>query len=352
MPADYELALEVVDRIRQIWQAEPSCLRWMGDISPKAMNAEGYGFDWWPGQYCVSLRVNGPHPNDRNSDDPMFRVSLRTPLVLNADISAPGFYERLVEANTLMPSFALLTAPTDMVARIGGDPRRRPLWLGSTGYMNWHNGANSADMFARLGMLQPTEAEARGEEHAELLGGRPAIDTASSPSAGASRQEDVFDLEDKLAHSAGEPDFALAEAEFPELAALWNQTPNITARVDDARLSLEFEFSDDAGAYIVLRRDLDHNSLGFGLVGILTLPATFPAHAAAEQANTLNFSESSRWNMHWPAFLGHWTTVDAGDDLFQLRYISFVPRTYDGPDVAGPMLLDMIGRIFWLNDTF
>lgn len=58
---DHDIAVNAIKEIYQLWQVDANRAQWVGDKpSPK----EPYGFDWWPGDFKVAVRIFGPHPDE------------------------------------------------------------------------------------------------------------------------------------------------------------------------------------------------------------------------------------------------------------------------------------------------
>src|ERR1700719_3490962 len=84
MTDSVKLAVDAIDRIYEQWMVDPDCARWAGD--PSGTLREGYGFDWWPGDFKVEVRVDGPGPE---IDDPIYRLSVRTDFLCDVDVTTP-----------------------------------------------------------------------------------------------------------------------------------------------------------------------------------------------------------------------------------------------------------------------
>ena len=55
-----KLAVDAIKTMHDIWKVDPERVQWVGD--PSAFVHEFYGFDWWPADFKVEVRVYGPHP--------------------------------------------------------------------------------------------------------------------------------------------------------------------------------------------------------------------------------------------------------------------------------------------------
>jgi hypothetical protein len=75
MRGDPELAVNAIRTIHDLWKVDADCVEWVGDTSADTIFKFGYGFDWWPGDFKVEVRVSGPH---LELDEPVYRLSART----------------------------------------------------------------------------------------------------------------------------------------------------------------------------------------------------------------------------------------------------------------------------------
>src|ERR1700760_4474225 len=86
------LPAEVIQAIYDLWGVDANRVQWMGDTSASSLLAEGYGFDWWPGNFKVRVRVNGPHPE---LDFELYRLSVQTDFLCDVDTTAPAFQQNI-----------------------------------------------------------------------------------------------------------------------------------------------------------------------------------------------------------------------------------------------------------------
>ena len=104
-----ELAVGAIKTIYDLWNIDASCMHWVGDTSAKTILSEGYGFDWWPGDFKVAVRVSGPHPE---IDYPLYRLSVRTDFLCDVDVTTVKFNKILSDLNRWAPTFAMCAHPS------------------------------------------------------------------------------------------------------------------------------------------------------------------------------------------------------------------------------------------------
>lgn len=147
-----EIAVRAVQEIHALWQIDASGAQWVGEASAGGIQSVGYGFDWLPGDFQVSVRVHGPHPE---VDEPMYRLNVRTDFITGIDVTDPALFNNLVMLNRFCPSFAICTLPKDVAELAGEDPTNLEAWLESTGYVHpgiidWYRNFLAAKRYCRL----------------------------------------------------------------------------------------------------------------------------------------------------------------------------------------------------------
>jgi hypothetical protein len=171
------LAVDAIKTIYDLWMVDSDRSRWVGDASANTLLREGYGFDWWPGNFKVEVRVSGPHPE---IDDPIYRLSVRTDFLCEVDVTTPKFRRILSDLNRWAPTFAICAHPTMLSqietygspSELGLDLKSSRVWLASTAYV--HDGTKEwlPRLFAGLTVLHPIEAQFRADLVMPLLGGK------------------------------------------------------------------------------------------------------------------------------------------------------------------------------------
>src|SRR3954464_12165616 len=117
----------------------------MGDTSGETMLREGYGFDWWPGNFKVRIRVNGPRCG---LDFPLYRLNVQTDFLCDVDTTASSFEKNISDFNRKALTFAASTHPAALArallqygtsAELELDPSSARIWLASTAYVRQEN---------------------------------------------------------------------------------------------------------------------------------------------------------------------------------------------------------------------
>src|ERR1700730_3477290 len=106
---DGGLAVDAIKTIYDTWRVNADRAQWVGDPSPGGLVREGYGFDWWPGDFKVKVRACGPHPE---LDRPVFQLSVQTDLLCNVDVTTAEFKRILSGFNQGVATFAICAHPT------------------------------------------------------------------------------------------------------------------------------------------------------------------------------------------------------------------------------------------------
>ena len=346
----YEFALDIVDEIRGLWHVDPERLRWVGDVSPKAMRTEGYGFDWWPGDFKVSLRVHGPHPDDGEDDSPTFRLQLRCDLALDVDVAMPELTARLSELNATLPCCAVSAIPRELLAEAGEADSRQPVRQAFVGYVNPSNRDWFIQLFYALGLLLPIEAQQRAEQHAAMLGGKP--DRSAPPGmAGPLEPDELLGVDESLFIPEGQQaKLALCEAEFPDIVERWGRGDWSFGQADGSSLVMDLSFGEDS-ALLRLDRELVHDRLGGGLASALLLPHPSELREVADLANYLNMMEAGSWVPGRPPLLGNWFAHPGSDGRHFLLHQTLMPTLVDRPGLAEAVVLWSMARLEWVRQT-
>jgi hypothetical protein len=103
------VAIDAIHAIHDFWRVGADRVQWVGDPSAGGLLREGYGFDWWPGNFKIAVRVSGPHPE---LDRPVFRLSVRTDLLRNVDVTTAKAKRLLSDFNQGTATFAICAHPT------------------------------------------------------------------------------------------------------------------------------------------------------------------------------------------------------------------------------------------------
>src|SRR5207249_1238724 len=146
--------------------------------SPDGLLRQGYGFDWWPGKFKIQVRASGPHPE---LDCPIYRVSVRTDLLCDVNVTTREFKEALSDFNHGASTFAICAHPTTLpkafekygsLTDLGVDLKSSIVWLSSAAYV--HEGTKDwlPRVFAWFATLQFAHTQFAVGVLADSLGGR------------------------------------------------------------------------------------------------------------------------------------------------------------------------------------
>jgi hypothetical protein len=299
MTDDARLAVDAIDRIYDQWMVDPDCCLWVGD--PSSTLREGYGFDWWPGDFKVEVRANGPQPE---IDDPIYRLSVRTDFLCDVDVTTPAFKQIVSDLNRTAPAFAICAHPASLAEsseargplhRSGVDLRSSKVWLASTAYL--HEGIKDwlPRIFGGLAVLQPIESQFRGDLAASLLGGK--VDRSRPPMRRSQTiVDEMLGVENWMLSPLGlEPSKWIGTGEFEKIIEKWGRGACGFGVADQAGLSMQTPFG-DSSAIILLRTDKPHPRLGNGLHVSLSFPHVCEAESANALAVEMNYLEDRVWS--------------------------------------------------------
>jgi hypothetical protein len=106
---DQNIAVNAIQEIYRLWQVDAHRMQWVGE---KPSLTEPYGFDWWPGDFKVDVRLFGPHPTESK---PIYRLSVGCDYLTDVDVAAPSFLTTLSLLNRFSPTFSLVSLPTSVL---------------------------------------------------------------------------------------------------------------------------------------------------------------------------------------------------------------------------------------------
>jgi hypothetical protein len=350
MTDSVRLAVDAIDRIYDQWMVDPDCALWVGD--PSSMLRQGYGFDWWPGDFKVEVRVDGPQPD---VEDPIYRLSVRTDFLCDVDIAAPTFKQivsdlnRSASASAMCAHPAFLAESSEGVESLHGsglDLRSSKVWLASTAYL--HEGIKDwlPRVFSGLAVLQPVESQFRADHAASLLGGRP---DRSRPPMRRSQTilDEMLGVEDWMLSPHGEePSRWIGSGEFEKIIERWGRGDSGFGVADQAGLSMQTPFG-DTSAIILLRTDRPHPRLGNGLYVSLSLPHVSDAETARAHAIDLNYLEDREWSETGVPFIGNWHADEWRGHGFVPEFSCFIPNMVYFPGLAENLALYAMARAKW-----
>ncbi|MDB5513904.1 MAG: hypothetical protein JWQ17_662 [Tardiphaga sp.] len=350
-----KLAIDAINRIHDLWMVDKDCVQWVGDASASTLQHQGFGFNWWPGDFKVELRVTGPHPE--LGPEPNYRLTVRTDFLRDADVTRPNFGQYLSHLNKLTPAFAICAHPaTDAENLAKYEPLREfrldlkssKVWLASTA--NLHEGVEQwlPHAFGVLAILQPVEAQFRAATMAPLLGGKPDHSrppTGETPAA----MDNLIGVEQAMLEPHGQQACRwVGTGEFEAIIAKWGQSDHGFGLADYMGLTMETPFGNET-AMISLRTDRPHPRLGNGLTVILSLPHTADESTHA-LTNRLNYLEDRLLSKFSTPLIGSWHAVELTGSGFSPEFNFFVPNVLYFPDLAENLVLYAMARAKWARE--
>jgi hypothetical protein len=358
--ASTALAVDTIKVIYDLCQGDADRIQWKGDTSARTLLAEGYGFDWWPGDFKVRVRVNGPHPE---LDYPLYRLNIQTDFLRGVDLTVPSLARDISDLNRLVFPFAICAHPKSIVQtlepqesliELGLDLKSAPVWLGSTAYINEDTIGWLPRLFGGLAVLQPVEAQFRADLAARLLGGEA---DRSRPPGGASPTEvdDILGVDDVIAFHGQQPSKWIGTGEFEQIIARWGRRDSGYGDAGKDWLRMEMPFGDDT-AVLKLATDKPHPRLGNGLRATLTLPFFDKRDSkVADLAIEMNFLEITHWLKVGAPLMGSWSAEDwgfAGSSQFAPAFSFFIPNLMYQPNLAETFVLYAMARAKWFRERF
>jgi hypothetical protein len=344
------LAVDAIERIYDQWMVDPDCALWVGD--PSDILREGFGFNWWPGDFKVEVRVNGPDPE---IDDPIYRLSVRTDFLCNVDVTTPTFKQAVSDLNRSVPAFAICARPASLaqgsgefgpLEEAGMELQSSKVWLASTAYL--HKGIKDwlPRVFGGLAVLQPIESQFRADLAASLLGGRP---DRSRPPMRRSQTilDEMLGIEGWMLSPLGQqPSKWIGTGEFEKIVEKWGRSDSGFGVADKAGLSMQTPFG-DASAIILLRTDKPHPRLGNGLHLSLSFPHVSEAESANALAIEMNYLEDRLWSQLGVQFMGNWHADEWRGHGFVPEFSCFIPNMVYFPGLAANLVLYAMARAKW-----
>ena len=344
-----DIAVAAIQQIYQLWQVDVDRALWVGD-KPSPFS-EPYGFDWWPGDFRVAVRIFGPHPEWSR---PVYRLSVRSDCLKDVDIAAPSFLKNLSEINLISPTFSFVSMPKEVVdlgiEKSDVDPGPSKVWLESTAYL--HEGISEwlPRFLAGQAILQPIESQERAIIAAQLLGGQP--DQSRPPCSNLNKGlDDMLGLENDYAACGETPSKWINTGEFEGIIERWGRCDTAFGTADQAGLTIETPFGEHT-AILTLKTEEPHPRLGNGLLAELKIPYFVETEQAFHTANFLNFLESTTWAGTGMPFTGSWTTrITSEPELICLAYGNFVPNFVYQSGLAENLVLWAINRARWIRES-
>lgn len=302
------------------------------------------GFDWWPGDFCVSVRAT------RRQDDHVpetWCVSIRTDFLKDVPVHDERFVTLTAMTSQFFSStYAWVYPPTEIWAEHGEKGTRPRLWFSSSAYVTPAEIDWLPSFLARMSIMQPINAQMQASRMPEMLtGGVP--DVSRPESLRHTRFDEILEIAAQVYVPMGrQPNRWIGSEEFSEIADNWGRSNLCFGNGDAHGLTLEATIGEDT-ALIRLRTSEEHPQLGHGLLGTLQLPYFALDKTINEQCAFLNSMESLWTDI--PQF-GCWHPYKSRGDQEGLAFSSFVPNALYQPGIATHAALWMLQRVGWVHD--
>lgn len=351
------LAVHIVKTIYDLWGVDPDRAQWVGDSSATTLLREGYGFDWWPGDFKVGVRIHGPHPE---LPIPVYRVWVQTDLLCDIDVSTTKFAAFISDIHGSTPTFAVIAHPTSLaegleqhgsLSDLGLELKSAPVWFCSVAYI--HEGTKGwlPSYFARVAILQAVEAQFRADRLVAMLGGK--ADRSSPPASATASADRMLDVDEALIVSDGrQPSKWIGTGEFEQIVADWGRWDSGFGKAFEAGLGIETPFG-HTSAILVLKADEPHPRLGNGLVAFLKIPCVSELQTAQALAIELNYLESSVWSKSGMQFIGNWGVDEwgvKGEPGYAPVFSCFIPNQLYQRGLAETLVVDGLARAKWARE--
>jgi hypothetical protein len=369
-----EIAANAIKTIHDLWKIDSDCVEWVGDTSADTILKFGYGFDWWPGDFRVQVRVHGPHPE---LDVPVYRLSAHTDFLRDVDVGSPDFARNVSILNRWSPTFAICACPTSVSDALGDyvrpkktwlsklfgrstaeplpevDPKSSRVWLASNAYLIEQRADWLPHYFSGLALLQPIAAQSQAQTTFPVLGGKP--DRSQAPKRGQRTDlDDMLGFGIDIADRGKAASAWIGTGEFAEIVDRWCRTESAYGVVLDESLYVEVPFGENPAVLRLLTNE-SHLWLGSGLLAVLQIPLLLEAEQAATTCASLNYMESAVWSKVEVPLIGSWSAQEMlntdGAPSFYPEFRCFLPNTMYRSQMAELFALYMMKRARWARQT-
>jgi hypothetical protein len=328
-----ELSASVIRRVAALWQIDQNRSTLFED-----------GFDWWPGHFCVRLRVA------QEGGRPDVRVSVRTDFLKDVPISIDQFVELAAAMSVSATStYAWVYPPADYWNRLhpesANDTPR--LQFSSTAYVTNETVGWLPDFIAETAIIQPINADIQAKEMPTLIEG--GLTDVSGPMLTSNIKLDQMLETLTLAYGplGHQPSRWVGSAEFEEFAKKWGQSDLCFGLGDPTGLTLETPLGGDS-ILIRLHTAERHPQLGHGLLATLQVPYFGGVNEISKLSAELNFLESSQWT-NFPQN-GCWHPIGGPHNQSGLAFSAFVPNALYRSVLATNLAIWMFARSRWVHD--
>jgi hypothetical protein len=359
MRGDPDLAVNAIRTIHDLWKVDADCVEWVGDTSADTIFKFGYGFDWWPGDFKVQIRVHGPHPE---LDQPIYRLSARTDFLRDIDVTTADFAKGLSVLNSWAPTFSICASPT-WTSEVFGRylPEKDPIldltssevWLSSNAYLTKQKEEWLPHYFSGLSLLQPIESQERANNSIPLLGGKE--NRSQHPRLGPRTSlDDMLGLEIDIAEHGKKKSAWAGTGEFEGIVDRWCRADSAFGVTHNDGLYAHIPFGDHT-AILRMITDQPHPRLGSGLLVMLHIPVVSGREEAETTCVSLNYMEATGWSKLGVPFIGSWCANEAQDSggawFCAPTFGCFIPNMMYRLGIAENFALYMMTRARWARQT-
>jgi hypothetical protein len=272
-----DIASEAVAEIEDLWMVDPA----------RSIRTKD-GFDWWPGDFKVSLAVT---PRTDGHLPETWMLSVRTDFLKDIPVKNERFV-RFAGAISAIDAitYAWVFPPAEVWDRLSATGSKPQLWFANTAYLTSENAWWLPRFLADMSIMQPINARKAASLQKALGGG--VLNTSSPRLLGKSQPSDLLDaVETRYRTFGSQPNKWIATGEFDTIAADWDGFDRCLSNADDRCLVVTIGF-DDSYASISLSTNQKHPALGNGLLGTLRLGIFGDMTSIAERCATLNLGET------------------------------------------------------------
>lgn len=327
-----DLGTVFVKKLAEFWCVLPDQVIWRHD-----------GFDWWPGEHRLSIRVS---QGVTIAGELNYKVSISTAFLECVESNHPMLPVVLYLLMTQAPSYSVDHLSPTFREALGVGPGARPLSFISTVYIREDNASWMPRFIAGMTILQVYDAQRLAERFGKELDTKPAL---SGPHGQLlQEQSEALSLLEQFYLPAGQDTNRwIGTGEFLAIAE-GLPADRFFVNADDSGLALELAFGART-ALIQLHTDQPHPQLGSGLLATLKLPKLVDDILFTEEPT--KYTQLEALGETCVPLLGSWTAVEVESGESVLAFGSFTPNLLYQPGLALNQVLWMIGRAQWVKST-
>jgi hypothetical protein len=326
-----DIGFKALEGIASAWQVDGERTNWHRD-----------GFEWWPGQFRMSLRVS---ESLVYAGVPGYKLTAQTDLVKNAGADRQALLAHVQTFGRLAPTYAALVRPS---REAGAAEGAVDLSLATSVYLNEENSGWLPRFFSSVAILQPVDAQTFAKPIAEALDGE--LDTSTPlPGEGHLPLDEMLEIVDKIYLPLGQEISKWhGTDEFEQAMDYFSQSDRLFGNADPTGLTVETPFGGDS-ALIQLVTGQAHPRLGNGLLATLQIPWFPGLDETLKAAETFNLMESETPN--FVPQLGHWCANETRGGAVGPAFSTFLPNAVYGPGLAMYLAGWMVARARWMKEA-